>query len=234
MIESHILLIFTTASIGVFHTLFGPDHYLPFIAMSRARNWKISKTLTLTVLCGLGHVLSSVFLGLIGIFFGIALFKLEAFEAFRGEIAAWLFVIFGFTYFIWGAHRAIRDRQHKHSHSHMDGMDHKHIHSHKGDHTHIHDSKNITPWILFTIFIFGPCEPLIPLLMYPAAHASMALVAIIIFTFTITTISTMVIMVTCLSYGVDKIRFANLEIWSHAMAGAVIFASGAAIIFLGL
>ena len=26
-----------------------------------------------------------------------------------------------------------------------------------------------TPWVLFLIFVFGPCEPLIPLVMYPAA-----------------------------------------------------------------
>ena len=28
--------------------------------------------------------------------------------------------------------------------------------------------------ILFTIFVFGPCEPLIPILMYPAAKSSVA------------------------------------------------------------
>jgi nickel/cobalt transporter (NicO) family protein len=27
----------TAASIGLFHTLMGPDHYLPFIVMARAR-----------------------------------------------------------------------------------------------------------------------------------------------------------------------------------------------------
>ena len=31
------VLIITAASIGFFHTLFGPDHYLPFIMMSWAR-----------------------------------------------------------------------------------------------------------------------------------------------------------------------------------------------------
>jgi hypothetical protein len=32
-------LILTAASIGFFHTLLGPDHYLPFIMMSWARKW---------------------------------------------------------------------------------------------------------------------------------------------------------------------------------------------------
>jgi hypothetical protein len=33
------LLILTAASIGFVHTLLGPDHYLPFVAMSAARRW---------------------------------------------------------------------------------------------------------------------------------------------------------------------------------------------------
>jgi len=81
------------------HTLFGPDHYLPFIVMKKARNWSFAKTLSITIACGLGHVLSSVVLGLIGIAAGIALMKLEVFESFRGNIAAWALIGFGFAYF---------------------------------------------------------------------------------------------------------------------------------------
>ena len=33
------ILTATAASIGFFHTLFGPDHYLPFIVMAKANNW---------------------------------------------------------------------------------------------------------------------------------------------------------------------------------------------------
>jgi len=34
------VLTITAASLGLFHTLFGPDHYLPFIMMARARRWE--------------------------------------------------------------------------------------------------------------------------------------------------------------------------------------------------
>ncbi|HEX7375587.1 MAG TPA: hypothetical protein VF278_00670, partial [Pirellulales bacterium] len=47
-------------SIGFLHTLFGPDHYIPFVAMSRVGGWSRSKTLLITLLCGLAHVGSSV------------------------------------------------------------------------------------------------------------------------------------------------------------------------------
>ena len=46
-----IILSITALSIGFFHTLLGQDHYLPFIVMSKARNWKIIKTLSITFLC---------------------------------------------------------------------------------------------------------------------------------------------------------------------------------------
>ena len=52
------ILIATAASIGFIHTLIGPDHYLPFIMMSKARGWSVAKTLWITLACGVGHLLS--------------------------------------------------------------------------------------------------------------------------------------------------------------------------------
>ena len=53
----------------------------------------------------------------------------------------------------------------------------------------------MTPWILFTIFFFGPCEPLIPLLLYPAAAGSLWLLALVTLIFATTTIGTMTLIV---------------------------------------
>ena len=73
-------LIATAASIGFFHTLVGPDHYLPFIVMAKSGKWSLFKTGCVTVLCGLGHVLSSILLGAIGIALGLAVTRVEAVE----------------------------------------------------------------------------------------------------------------------------------------------------------
>ena len=72
-----IILAGTAATIGLIHTILGPDHYLPFIVLSKARQWSMLKTSVITFLCGLGHVLSSIILGFVGIALGMALFKLE-------------------------------------------------------------------------------------------------------------------------------------------------------------
>ncbi len=231
-----IILVGTAATIGFVHTVFGPDHYLPFIVLSKARQWGSIKTAVITLLCGIGHVLSSVVLGFIGIALGIAVFRLEAIESFRGELAAWLLIIFGFTYFIWGMHRAIRSRPHEHSYIHEGKENHIHSHKHIGDPIHIPSSKSdsLTPWVLFTIFVFGPCEPLIPLVMYPAAKGSMLDVAIVASVFGLTTIATMLCIVLSSFYGLSKLQLHGAEKYSHALAGLTIFLCGCSIKFLGL
>jgi len=237
MTGESIALYATAASIGFFHTLFGPDHYIPFIVMSRARNWSLLKTSVITFLCGLGHIIGSIVLGIVGVAFGIGVMKLETLEAARGNLAGWALIAFGFAYFIWGIHRLIKNRPHRHVHIHESVKDHGHIHSHTGEHAHIHDKKgkaNITPWILFTIFILGPCEPLIPILMYPAAKNSIADLIGVTLTFGAVTIATMFGIVIISSFGVNLMPLGKLERYSHALAGLAIFLCGVAIQFLGL
>jgi sulfite exporter TauE/SafE len=147
--------------------------------MARSRKWSLVKTTVITALCGAGHVLSSIILGIIGIALGISINKLGAIESFRGGIAAWLIIAFGVGYFVWGLFMARRNRPHVHWHAHEDMSSQIHKHTHSKDHLHVHkgeSAKNLTPWILFTIFVFGPCEPLIPLLMYPAQQKAVSLV----------------------------------------------------------
>ncbi len=231
-----ILLAITAASIGFFHTLFGPDHYLPFIMMSKARNWSTPKTMLITFLCGLGHVGSSVVLGIIGVSIGIAITRIEIFESFRGNLAAWAFIAFGMVYFIWGIRQAIRNKPHTHLHIHEDGTSHEHEHAHLKDHSHVHESKSksITPWILFTIFVLGPCEPLIPILMYPAAKNNIGGLMLVTSIFAMVTIATMMVVVYVTSTGIKLIPMKKMEKYSHAIAGAIILFSGLGIQFLGL
>lgn len=232
-----IVLLLAAASIGFFHTLLGPDHYIPFIVMAKARNWSFTKTSWITALCGLGHVGSSVILGLVGIAMGIGISKLQPFESARGSVAAWLFIAFGLVYFIWGMRKAIKNKPHSHFHHHEDGISHSHLHKHQEGHVHIHEQKkkkNITPWILFTIFFLGPCEPLIPILMYPAAKESMfGLIAVVVI-FSTTTIATMLAAVLITSFGFNLLPLKKLERYTHAFAGGMILISGLGIQFLGL
>jgi len=231
------ILLATVVSIGFMHTIFGPDHYVPFIVMAKAGKWSNTKTMFVTFLCGIGHVGSSVVLGLLGIALGVALNKLEFIESFRGNLAAWALIVFGLLYFIWGVQRAIRNKPHTHIHPHADGSLHQHQHTHHNEHAHVHSNSSsisLTPWVLFTIFVLGPCEPLIPLLMYPAAQNNWFQVFIVSGVFGIVTIGTMMTLVYLSILGLKLVPEKGAERYIHAIAGGTILLSGLAIQFLGL
>ena len=228
------ILSLTAASIGFIHTFIGPDHYLPFIMMAKAGKWSKLKTLVVTVICGMGHVFSSVILGIVGIAAGIALDKLELIEGTRGEIAGWLLITFGFLYMIWGIKKAHINKPHSHLHLSKDGEYEVHSHTHNGEHVHVKEKKSLTPWILFIVFILGPCEPLIPLLMFPAAEQSASGIIIVSAVFGITTIGTMISVVMVSLWGINLLPLGRIEKYSHALAGFAIFVSGLAISLLGL
>ncbi len=236
----------TAFSVGVIHTILGPDHYIPFIAMARAGGWSTPRTLGVTAACGLGHVAGSVLIGLVGIALGIAVMQLEGLEALRGDTAAWLLIGFGLAYFTWGLMRALRSAGggHSHVHVHADGTVHAHEHTHEGDHMHVHEATAQAslsdsagrgpatgasvwvPWALFLVFVFGPCEPLIPLLMYPAAKASPWAVALVVAAFTIATVGTMLAAVLVVRSGASLVRLPRLDRFSHAFAGLAVLVCG--------
>jgi nickel/cobalt exporter len=224
-------------SIGCIHTVLGPDHYVPFVAMSKAGGWSTRKTLAVTGLCALGHVGSSVLLGLVGIAMGLAVNRLEGIEGTRGGIASWLLIGFGLAYLAWGVVQVFRGRPHSHVHAHADGTLHTHPHQHSSSHVHAHSaisaagSGRMTPWVLFTIFIFGPCEPLIPLLMYPAAEASLWGVALVTVLYSLATLMTMVVMVSLLLRGFHLVNLSSWERYSHVMAGCLVLVCGVAVKF---
>ena len=236
MNSSIALLSVTAISIGFVHTILGPDHYLPFIVLSQAKKWSLRKTMIITFFCGIGHVLSSVILGLIGIAVGVSVSKLVAVESFRGNVAAWLFIAFGLVYMIIMIRNLIMKRKHSHPHFHYNKGEHLHEHDHHYEHTHIHEEEvfKTTPWVLFLIFVFGPCEPLIPLVMYPAASHNFQGAVIVSILFSIVTITTMMSIVLAFNLGLNKINLKPVEKYSHLIAGAMIFFSGLAIQFLGL
>lgn len=212
MPEEITLLLITAATIGVVHTLIGPDHYIPFVALARARGWSPMQAVRWTLVCGVGHVLGSVALGMIGIAAGLGVASIEAIEGTRGELASWMLMTFGTLYMAWGIHRALR----------------RHAHDHHGD-TGEWAHRTTTGWVLFVLFVLGPCEALIPVLMYPAATAGLAEVALVTGVFAIATILTMSGAVALCLTGVRAVNFAPLERYGHALAGAAILACGLAI-----
>jgi sulfite exporter TauE/SafE len=92
----------------------------------------------------------------------------------------------------------------------------------------------MTPWILFTIFVFGPCEVLIPMVMVPAANHSVWGVVAVTLAFGVATLATMLGIVVGAYLGLAKFTFPRLERFSHALAGSAILTCGVLVQFGGL
>jgi len=220
-------------SVAFFHTLLGPDHTLPFIVLAQARGWSMARTLAITFVCGLAHVAASLVLGAVGIALGYGIGALESIEVNRGAWAAWVLFAFGFAYMAWGIRLAWRRRSGLALHDHAGRV---HVHGH-GDHAHAHaegsDSRT-TFWVLFTIFVLGPCEPLIAFFMVPASEGNWSLAASTAIAFAVCTVATMLGAVALGVAGYRRLRLGRLERWAEALAGATVALCGLSILFLGL
>ena len=240
---SVVLLAWTALALGFLHTILGPDHYVPFVAMAAAEGWSRTKTAVVTALCGLGHVVGSIAIAAVLIGLGSAAESWEqtrwaGIHELRGDVAAWALMGVGAAYALWGVRRALRGRSHSHGHLHADGSQHSHDHdhSHAGGHVHVHGSTvaRLTPWVLFTIFVFGPCESLIPLSLASWGLGGIGAAALVAGAFTVSTVATILGCVFLLHAGVNLLPLNVLERWTHALAGASLVACGVAIRFLGL
>ena len=208
------LLLGATASLAVVHTLLGVDHSLPFVALGRARGWTLQRTLLVTAVCGVGHVASSVAIGALGVALGIATDALLWIESARGELAAALLIGFGLAYAAWALWRRLRGRD--------------------GAHLHTAGAARITPWALFIVFVLGPCEPLIPLMVVPGMAGDWLTVAAVVGVFGLLTVAVMLLAVAAASGGVGLLAGSRISRHADVAAGLVVAASGAAVLWLGL
>ena len=226
------ILIMAAASIACLHTVTGPDHYIPFIALSRSRGWSFSKTIFWTICCGCGHVWSSVLLGLGGAAVGWSLSKITLFENVRGGIAGWCMLFFGLCYGLWGIYRSKQNKPHKHFDMYEDGSMYVYEHKH-GQVAPVKERHKVTPWVMFIIFLLGPCEPMIPLLYFPAAKNSWPAMLVLIIVYTACTLLSMILMVVLGYFGFSFLKTEKLERHMHTIGGLTIFICGTGMIFIG-
>ena len=233
-IQTTTVLLGTAASLAIVHTLIGIDHSLPLAALGRARGWALRRTLLVTGVCGAGHVASSVVIGAAGVGLGVATDSLLRIESVRGELAAALLLGFGLSYTAWALWSRRRGRQ--------GGGTPPGRAARAGDEPDAGggrpgDIRGATAWALFVVFVLGPCEPLIPLMVVPGLAGDWLAVAAVAAVFGLLTIAVMLAAVTAAWHGIGWIGHSARhrgERLAHAAAGLVVTASGAAVLWLGL
>ena len=227
------ILLTTAITIAFVHTLIGVDHYVPFIALSRANHWTMKRTLLIVLVCGIGHVLASIALGFAGIGLSAGVSFLVDIEDIRGDLATWFLIAFGLVYTVYGLRNAVKNKTH--SHITPDGRTILHAHSRTGGEHQHHETKrkrNNAFWGMFIILVLGPCEPLIPILMYPAAtHNPLALVFVTAL-FAACTVATMLLMTFLGVKGIRLLKVDKLERYMHLLAGSAILGCGILLLLL--
>jgi len=209
-----IALVASAVSVAFFHAL-APDHWVPFVALARGSRWGVRRLAWIATLAALGHVVTSLLLGFLGLWAGLAIHQLRGAEAWRGSVGVWLLIGFGVAYALWGFKHA------QHPHPHVTVQDVAKTYATR------------RMWMLFAIMVFGPCEPLIPL-MFVASQAGMATVWAISLVFSLVTV-VMIVAQSTLSYaGVRLVNAPWMERYAHALAGLVIILTAVFVLVVGV
>jgi hypothetical protein len=208
------ILALTAATLGALHTA-APDHWAPFVAVARARQWSLARTARVTALCGFGHVTVSALLGLLAVLFGAEVMQdigrsLEA-------VAGLLLIGFGLAYALWGLRHTLGARLHGHRHSHYD---------------HVHDPGGVTVWSLFLVFCADPCVAAIPIVMAAAPLGVLPALGVVV-AYEAATIGTMLLLVVPARKGATFLRFSWLDHYGDAVAGSLIASVGIVVSLFG-
>jgi nickel/cobalt exporter len=217
-------LMLAAAAVGSLHTL-APDHWVPFAALARARNWPALRTARLTFLCGFGHVTVSAILGVAALFIG-----LQAVHAVGSTLeanASLLLIGFGLAYMTWALWRVSR-RNLMHQVDHVEGVPHDHGHGH-----HHHHPRRLTEWSLFLLFCADPCVAVMPMIIAASALGWHAVAGVIV-VYEVATIATMIVLVQAAYAGARTIRLPWLDRYGDVAAGALLVVVGAVVTLLGI
>lgn len=224
--DSFSVLVVTALSLGTLHTAIGVDHFAPFVVLARTRGWSCQKTLLITLICGLGHIASSILLAAVGLGLGVAGARLQWVDQTRGAWAAWMLVGFGVAYAgaaLWKHHRQMSHPSH--DQQLLDGAP-------------FSNSPRLTA-ALFLLFVVGPCEALLPLLTAGGIVLSFYQAAVVAGVFALATLFTMLAMVALgyLGWGIigrPLFGGATSSHLAHTLAGLTLALSGLSIRVLGL
>lgn len=217
MERSFFVLLFSTFFIAVIHAL-APDHWMPFIMIGNAQKWSKTKLMTATFLAGLGHVGSSIILGVVGIALGIGLLKIKGIVESVAKVGGILLIGFGIFYMLWGL------KHMKDEHTSYLSADRDKLNKKRGI---------ISTWTLIAIFVLGPCEALIPLMFIATFYGWLGIVTITL-SFSVMTILMMMVQTILAYVGIQKIHLEALHKFSHAIAGAIIALTGIIVMILGI
>jgi ABC-type nickel/cobalt efflux system permease component RcnA len=219
-----LLLVGAVAGVGVLHTIV-PDHWVPITLIARQRGWSRVETARAAFQAGVGHVLSTLAIGLAVWLAGVA------FAARFGHIvdmaASLALIAFG-GWIMVSALPSLRgegshDHGHNHNHGHSHGHDHEHGHGHDTAHQHRTSSRTA----LLLILGSSPMVEGIPA-FFAAGKYGIGLIVLMAIVFAISTIANYMLLCVSSAAGLQRVSLGPFERYGEVLSGAFIAIVGAA------
>ncbi|XP_054818022.1 uncharacterized protein LOC129317696 [Prosopis cineraria] len=180
------------ATVSILHS-FIPTHWLPFSIVGRAQKWTLSRTVLVTALGAILHVISTSLLGITA----ITMANTIAGEETVHKLASLLLIFLGGGYVILFL-------------------------SGKGGHNHSHNQpmEKMAVAGLILVPALSPCATTLPVFLAVGNSSSMMVLAIIVLL--LSTISVMTSLVALSFYGASQLKFHWVERYDKLLVGSVL------------
>jgi nickel/cobalt transporter (NicO) family protein len=141
-------ILFTGLMISILHAAI-PTHWLPFVMASRSQKWTWSKTQSILLIAGMGHVIMTTLLGALLFVLGIGLYhRIEKYFILVASLSIASYGLFQIYQYTHGRKHSHCD--HTHEHHHLDEM----------------QKTSTDGWAilsLLSLLTFSPCESFLPI-----------------------------------------------------------------------
>jgi ABC-type nickel/cobalt efflux system permease component RcnA len=227
-------LVITGFGVAFFHAAL-PTHWLPFVLAARGQSWGRGKTLTVTAVAGLGHIVFTIMLGALVLWAGLATQHLTG-DVFP-FIAGGFLLLFGAYYLFQQSRGAGHGHYHSIGHDHHH-EEHSHPHPHHNDdedHSHSQDQSSRTKLSdtavilgLLGLLTFSPCEGFLPVYLSGVSYgwSGFLILSVVL---ALATLAGMVLFTWLTLAGLEHIRFSVLERYESGILGGLLILLGIAI-----
>ncbi len=200
-----VVVVAGSAMVGAVHALL-PDHWIPFVLLSRARRWDLRRSLAAAAAGGLAHLVSTAALGLLVALLGAeALKRVGPAAEFAG---AGILAVFGLLLSLRGLRSARSGRGHVHGHAS----------GHAGTRGHL---------LQGALLGARPCAEAIPVFLAAAAYGLTSSILAIL-AWVIATLGVMIGIVWLSLLGLRTVKLDFLEKYGEVAAGLLILLMGLA------
>eukprot|EP00736_Rhodelphis_marinus_P013110 Rmarinus@m.23819 len=200
-----ISILVSSATVSSAHTLL-PNHWISFSLIGKAQKWSLSRTLFVTVLGALGHVVTTFSIGLFISYMGSSLVDEENYE----KLGPLFLIFIGAVYVL----LFLRGVKHSHAHAHPSGG--------TAEASHFYMAA-----MAIALPTLSPCAAIIPIFLMTDVHrTSLTFYVSFFFVLLCTTMSVMVVMVGLSLVGAQRLSFSILDRYEKLIVGSLLLTLG--------